>query len=237
MPRKLKLKVLESAPCTQPWNAMQGNERERHCASCNKQVHNFVAMSQRQIEQLIRDREGRLCARVTYLSDGSIRTADGLSQPSVAASVVLAASLAFGASAVAEGRTDTPAAGKATLTGIVLSADGSAPLVGAVVGLRSDGQPVEVARTDAQGKFVVTAKPGQYDISVGTSIFFGMHIRGADLHEGEQSLQPIRLGSETTSENVIDTVTGGELVSTYRYPISYLFKHPLRYLKHLPHQL
>jgi hypothetical protein len=96
--RKLKLKIVDSTPCPQPWSGMQGTERERHCETCNKRVHNFAAMSALQVEQLVREKEGHLCARVTYRSDGSIRTLDGPTQPSVAAGLVLAASLAFSTS-------------------------------------------------------------------------------------------------------------------------------------------
>ena len=57
--RKLKLKILSSSPCTQPWSAMEGNERERHCAACDKQVYDFASMSQRQIEELIREKNAK----------------------------------------------------------------------------------------------------------------------------------------------------------------------------------
>jgi hypothetical protein len=114
---RLRLKVLSSAPCPQPWDSMQGNHRERHCASCDRNVHNFAAMTAREIEDLVRNQEGRLCARVTYRHDGSIRTIDNPSQPSVAAGMVLAASLALAMPATAESRSETPTAAKATLTG------------------------------------------------------------------------------------------------------------------------
>jgi hypothetical protein len=214
---------------------MEGNERERHCASCDKHVHNFAAMTAREIEELVRSQEGRLCARVTYRHDGSIRTLDGSSQPSVAASMVLAASLTLAMPAAAAPRSETPTPAKATLTGTVLLQDGSGPLVGGLVILRADHQTVALAHTDALGNFAISAQPGRYDISIGRNILFGVHIRAADLHEGEQSLQPLRLSFQRDSDYAVDTVTGGELIASYTYPISYLFKHPLRYLKHLPH--
>jgi len=232
--RRLNLKVLNSAPCSQPWDGMQGDERERHCTLCDKQVHNFAAMTTRQIEQLVRDREGHLCARVTYRQDGSIRTIDGHSQPSLAAGIALAASLAFGASAAAETQTVSPEGAKARLTGTILVPDGSRPQVGAVILLRSGEEVVALARTDAQGNFLISAMPGRYDISIGPNVFFGAHIHAADLHEGEQSLPPVRISYLPDHENSVE-ITSGELIATYKYPISYLFKHPLRYLKHLPH--
>jgi hypothetical protein len=227
----LKLKVLGSTPCPQPWEAMRGNQRARHCEACNKNVHNFAAMSARQVEQLVRENEGHLCARVTYRSDGSIRTLDDPTQPSVAAGLVLASSLAFALPVAAKTSSSAPDAETATLTGTVLQADGSQPFVGAAIGLRSGDSVVAIVHSDQQGRFVVSAPPGQYEISIGRTPFFGAHIYAADLHVGEQSLQPFSLTSTTYTE----TVMGGDIVATYRYPISYLFKHPIRYLKHLPH--
>jgi hypothetical protein len=216
---------------------MQGDHRKRHCASCDKHVHNFAAMTASEIEQLVRNQEGGLCARVTYRHDGSIRTIDGPSQPSIAAGMVLAASLALATPAAAEPRSETPTNAKATLTGTVLSQDGSGPLVGGLVALRSDHQTVALAHTDATGNFVISAEPGRYDISIGRNILFGVHIYGADLHEGQQSLQPLRLSFHPDSDYYVETVTGGALVATYTYPVSYLFKHPVRYMKHLLHKL
>jgi hypothetical protein len=234
---RLRLKVLSSAPCPQPWDAMQGNHRERHCASCDKRVHNFAAMTAREVEELVCKQEGRLCARVTYRHDGSIRTIDGPSQPSVASSMVLAVSLALATPAAAESRSETPTAAKATLTGTVLLQDGSGPLVDGLVVLRSDQQAVAVAHTDAHGNFAISAQPGHYDISIGRNILFGFHIRAADLHEGEQSLQPLRVSFQRDSDYDVETVTGGQVIATYIYPTSYLFKHPVRYMKHLLHKL
>jgi hypothetical protein len=106
-----------------------------------------------------------------------------------------------------------------------------------LVALRSDHQTVAIAHTDALGGFIISAQPGRYDISVGRNILFGVHIHAADLHEGEQSLQPFRLSFQRVSDYDVETVTGGELIATYTYPVSYLFKHPVRYMKHLLHSL
>jgi len=233
--RGLKLKIISSTPCPQPWSGMQGTERDRHCEACNKRVHNFAAMSARQIEQLICENEGHLCARVTYRPDGSIRTIDGPTQPSIAAGLVLATSLAFSTSAAAEPTTKAPDALTARLSGTVLLHDGTGPLAGAYVILRSNHVAVASTRTDAKGNFLITAQPGQYDIWIGPNILFGIPIHAADLHEGDQSLQPLRVAFQSNSEYVSEFTTGGELEATYTYPISYLFKHPIRYLKHLPH--
>jgi hypothetical protein len=214
---------------------MQGNQRERHCEARNKHVHNLSAMTPLQIEHLVREKEGHLCASVTYRSDGSIRTLDGPTQPSVAAGMVLAASLAFSSHAAAESASKAPDALTAHLSGTVLLRDGTGPLAGAYVILRSNHVAVASTRTDAKGNFLITAQPGQYDIWIGPNILFGVPIHAADLHEGDQSLQPLRVAFQSNPEYVSEFTTGGAMAATYTYPISYLFKHPIRYLKHLPH--
>jgi hypothetical protein len=53
---------------------MPGDDRVRHCQSCNLNVYNFSAMTEREIRRLVAEREGRLCARLYRRSDGTILT-------------------------------------------------------------------------------------------------------------------------------------------------------------------
>lgn len=53
---------------------MQGDDRVRHCAQCNLDVYNFAAMSDLEVERLIANHEGRLCARMFRRSDGTVLT-------------------------------------------------------------------------------------------------------------------------------------------------------------------
>jgi hypothetical protein len=212
---------------------MDGTLRERHCERCDKLVYNFAAMTSREIEHLVREKDGHLCARVDRRADGSVVSLDGQSQPSMAAGMVLAASLAFGASAGAQSISEAGRSGKAQLTGTVLVADGSEPAVGTSVLLVSDKETVAQTTADAQGHFLLIADPGRYDIVIWQHVLFRSRIPGADLHAGEQSLQPIRVPRFEQPTEYMTTL--GEIAVTYKYPISYLFKHPIRYLKHLPH--
>lgn len=233
--RRPRLEILASQPCSQSWEAMQGTLGQRHCAMCDKQVHNFAAMTSDAIEKLVREKEGHLCARIVYRADSSLVCLDGQSHPSMAAGMVLAASLALGASATAQSVSEAPRAGKAELTGTVLVADGSVPAADASVSLISGQTTVAQAKSDAQGHFRITAEPGRYDISIRQNPLFGAVIAGANLHEGPQSLQPIRTHFSMQGQDGNGSAFMGVMVSTYRYPISFLFKHPLRYLKHMPH--
>jgi len=67
-------RVSIAAPCTADWDSMPGTDRIRHCAQCNKNVYNLSAMTRRQAEKLLREAEGRLCARLYYRADGTVLT-------------------------------------------------------------------------------------------------------------------------------------------------------------------
>jgi hypothetical protein len=55
---------------------MPGTDRVRHCDQCNKNVYNLSEMTRRQAESLLRETEGRLCARLYRRADGTILTSN-----------------------------------------------------------------------------------------------------------------------------------------------------------------
>jgi hypothetical protein len=63
-----------AAPCTADWDQMPGTDQVRHCSQCNKNVYNLSAMTRCQAEALLRETEGRLCARLYRRADGTILT-------------------------------------------------------------------------------------------------------------------------------------------------------------------
>src|SRR5579864_8307660 len=67
-------RVSIAAPCSADWESMPGTGRVRHCAQCNKNVYNLSAMTRREAEALLRETEGRLCARLYRRADGTILT-------------------------------------------------------------------------------------------------------------------------------------------------------------------
>jgi hypothetical protein len=75
-----RLPVLESlriaSPCNASWDDMRGDERVRFCGKCELNVYNLSAMSRADAEELVREREGRLCVRFYQRSDGTVLTAD-----------------------------------------------------------------------------------------------------------------------------------------------------------------
>jgi hypothetical protein len=53
---------------------MMGDHRIRHCAECQLNVFNFSALSEAEIEDLLQNSEGRICARFYQRADGTMLT-------------------------------------------------------------------------------------------------------------------------------------------------------------------
>jgi hypothetical protein len=70
MSQKLQI----ASPCSASWDRMVGDDRVRHCPDCNLNVYNFSAMSLREIDRIVADHEGRLCARFYRRADGTMLT-------------------------------------------------------------------------------------------------------------------------------------------------------------------
>jgi len=229
------------SPCTQAWSEMTGTASKRHCESCQKQVHNFAVMTPRQIDRVIADNEGHLCARITRRVDGSLVTARELGGSSFAAR---AAGLLLGAalSAVASHAQSTPSDGKAHVSGRFTAPNGGPPPAQGYVIFAANGQSIVETKTDHDGNWKAELAPGTYDVIFKTNIMFGERVNSVQLHAGEQQFAPVHGRFALNHLGIVDGTTGGEQYATmgevtisYRYPVSYLFKHPLRYLKHLPH--
>ena len=226
---KLSFKPTIDRPCEESWAAMQGGSRERHCESCDKQVHNFAAMSSREIERLVHEADGKLCARITQRGDGSLVTLDARPRASMAAQVVASASLIVGASGILAQSTNEPKQPEAVLTGTVLKPDGSEPVEGAAISLRASNSVVATAKSDQFGNFRVAAKPGTYDVVIRQNALFGMRVAATTLHDGEQSLQFIKTHFyyvHDDGSSYESGVTMGAMVSQVKYSFTGVIRHP-----------
>ena len=151
---KLSFNPAIAHPCQESWAGMIGSPRERHCQSCGKQVHNFAALTSREIERLAQEKEGGLCARITHRADGSLVTLDAIPRPSYAAQIAVSASLVIGAAgAMAQSSMALPQESRAVLTGTLLKPDGSGPVSGALIFVRSSGSGNAFTTSDVQGWF------------------------------------------------------------------------------------
>ena len=65
-----------ASPCSVSWDSMKGDERVRACAQCRLNVYNLSELSRTEAENLIRQKEGRLCVRFFRRADGTILTKD-----------------------------------------------------------------------------------------------------------------------------------------------------------------
>jgi hypothetical protein len=73
--RRERLNLLTVAePCPEPWETMAGDGATRHCARCNRSVHDFAALSPLEIERLLRRGRGQVCGRLTRRPDGQLLT-------------------------------------------------------------------------------------------------------------------------------------------------------------------
>ena len=66
-----------AAPCRVSWDAMQGDDRTRHCGQCELQVYNLSGMSHAEAVDLVRRSQGeRVCVRFYRRADGTVLTSD-----------------------------------------------------------------------------------------------------------------------------------------------------------------
>ncbi|MDQ3711758.1 MAG: carboxypeptidase-like regulatory domain-containing protein [Acidobacteriota bacterium] len=65
-----------ASPCTVGWETMSGDERVRHCNSCELNIYNITEMTKLEVEDLITKRKDRVCIRLYKRADGTVLTKD-----------------------------------------------------------------------------------------------------------------------------------------------------------------
>ena len=67
-----------ASPCKADWNDMTGDERVRHCGSCDLDVYDLSAMRRDEAEAFLASRAGaeRTCVRFFRRTDGRLLTRD-----------------------------------------------------------------------------------------------------------------------------------------------------------------
>jgi hypothetical protein len=81
MPNVVHLPLLDSiqiaTPCSARWEDMVGDDRVRHCAQCDLDVHDLSAVGREEAERVLEGlARGRVCARFYRRADGTILTRD-----------------------------------------------------------------------------------------------------------------------------------------------------------------
>jgi len=75
-PRQPAFHIRIASPCSADWEKMSGNDRVRHCGTCNLNVYNLSAMSTREAAEMLAKTQGRICVRFYRRADGKILTQD-----------------------------------------------------------------------------------------------------------------------------------------------------------------
>ncbi len=65
-----------ASPCDVPWEAMRGNDRQRRCDQCDKNVYNIARLAPEELVTLIEKTEGQFCGRLFQRADGTLQTED-----------------------------------------------------------------------------------------------------------------------------------------------------------------
>jgi Carboxypeptidase regulatory-like domain len=259
--RTLPFKVEVSSPCTESWAAMTGDSRHRHCAACDRQVHDFAYMTPNEIECLVARTGGNLCGRLTRRSDGSLVTLPvpasitPIANFALAATLAVAPAIAFAQvtsdkqtasdkSAQQEATINSSASQAPSLAGTVRDATG-AVIPGSEVTLMHGDLAVVSTHTDAIGQFGVSAPSGDYVLRVGrvgfTHISAPVSLTTGNTATAEVTLKPAAdfTVQVTSSSPSWDATTGGVL-AVYYGPwykrLEFYLRHPLLSAKHIFHR-
>ena len=179
------------APCSQEWEAMNGNERVRFCDHCAKNVNNLSAVTRKEAKRIVRASGGNICIRyIKHPETGQPVYLDQLVQvrrraPLFAAGVV-SASMSLATISYAQGGTtkaEAPVAAariktdvdgtekepsvRGVVSGIILDPNG-AVVPGATVTLTGDkASEIRRAISDAEGNYrIEIVFPGRYIMQV-----------------------------------------------------------------------
>ncbi len=180
-------RIRVGSPCNARWEDMRGDDRIRFCDQCQLNVYNFSELSPGEIESLVANKEGRLCARLYRRVDGTLLTKDcpvGLRavrlRVSKRVAAVFAAVAAFTSATVGQQRPERKTPPQEAGVKVKVSKDPAAPQVvgtvkdlagapvaGAEVLVEATGFAGLNAKTDEDGKFQINQLPdGSYVLSV-----------------------------------------------------------------------
>lgn len=70
-----------ATPCHADWRGMTGSDRERHCESCCKTVHNLIEHTTEEAYRLVSAPDAHVCIRMHRDAAGNVLTRDTLPAP------------------------------------------------------------------------------------------------------------------------------------------------------------
>jgi hypothetical protein len=203
-----------ASPCHESWERMVGDERVRHCDSCNLNVYNISKMTRTEVESLVLKSEGRVCGRIYQRADGTVITRDcpvGLRAmrlrvarfaSAVFATILAACSISFSQTKNEQSR-ETPAykvslaldpESAGTFVGRVMDSEG-ASIARAQVALKATQNNSErVTATDDWGRFSVKGlAAGEYLLTISSPGFVNftkdIHVKANEGYRAEIFMQ------------------------------------------------
>jgi hypothetical protein len=252
----LPFEVSIAQPCHQSWQQMSGSSAQRHCASCDKSVHDFAALTPRQIKRLVDESNGHLCARITRREDGSLVTQrDRTFQPNPAmlalsATLTVIPGTAFAQSVPAVQLQDQQLASASPGPGIqfpsiggVITDSQGALVVGANVELSLHQEVILSTKSDEAGHFAFNVPAGDYDLKVTAQGFNpvseSLSVMDSGLSIGQITLKPgTQVSVQVNASSTVSFTTIGVLSATYNHwyqRLDYRLRHPIAYAKYKLH--
>lgn len=170
-----KSRIVVAQPCSEDWDAMQGDSRKRHCAECDRDVLNSASMTPGEIEQVLQAGAPLPCMRLAQFSDGSLLVASEVARERRALSGLSAAFISLlaltGINANAQG-VPSVAPSTATISGHVVDAWGRPARNAEVVLTQTSKEHPggETVTTDAEGRFEAKVAPGSWTVAASKGI-------------------------------------------------------------------
>ncbi len=229
-----------ASPCPADWNTMAGDERMRHCSECNLNVYNLSAMTEREVQRLVANSQGRVCGRFYRRADGTMLTQDcprGLRavarrvSRTVAAvlTAVMSVSVAFaGTKPKSQQGPQTPSQTEYKEPGIALTVTdpSGAVVTNAQVTLTDKkGKKKKSGVTNAMGQIFMVAPPAEdYSLKIDAAGFKHCE-KTVPVHEGKVENITIKLPVEE-SAMVGVLVDGGPEMIQHESAVSTTFERP-----------
>lgn len=240
-----------ASPCSVGWKEMTGDERIRHCNSCQLNIYNIAEMTESEVKNLIFNYEGRLCIRLYKRADGTVLTKNcpvgsrayqkRISRFAGAALTAILGlfSISFGqkeddktidASKTEISRTLNQGQ-KSVISGIVYDVNGTTiPFAKLKLYKKGDGKPVKL-KSDLDGRYIFkNIFIGIYTLEVYYKGFITHKIVNLEVKENEELTVDIELqpGNITVTvgiyaeEPLIDTTSSGVTTKITRKQIENL---------------
>jgi hypothetical protein len=231
-----------SKPCTEDWDRMTGNAKVRFCSHCAKDVNNISEMTPKEAIRLARRSNGNICIRYKYDPVTKVPLFSArlhqITRSPMAATGLIAATIAFSATGFAQGGTGVPGI-RTEIVQADNKIDGSAStptepeVLGCVKGkvrdvngavipnmviglLNLETQDTKYTSSDAEGVYMFKDLPkGSYSIRIEAQFgFAAKYSETVEVSSGRDSEQDVMMNVGTPETEV---TVGGVMASVIEY--------------------